>query len=175
MELVLVSFWVNTLVHIYQRQRSHNPEVHNFNTTYGLWKIHYATPSPLHYSVSSTVLITSATQDEIWEQNYLKCQWLESEIQHTYCIAFRVPMMQSSKEKVTTASGKSPSSVQWRHTAVIYRILQSHSWRLQSSFLSNSPVQLSYGYLQVWNTASEWTRYKQAQGLLQVTRMSLVL
>jgi len=70
------------------------------------------------------------------EKNYLKCQWLQSETQHTYCIAFRVPMMQSSKEKVTTAIGKSPSSVQWRHTAVIYRILQSHSWQFQSSFFA---------------------------------------
>ena len=172
---MLVSFWVNTLVHTYKRLRSHNPEVYNFNTAYGLWRIHYAQTRPLHYSVSSTVLITSVTQGEIWEQNYLKCQWLEWETQHTYCTAFRVPMMQSSKEKVTTASGKSPSSVQWRHTAVIYRILQSHSWRFQSSFLPNSAVQLSYGYPLVWNTASEWTRYQQAQGLLQVTRMSLVL
>jgi hypothetical protein len=68
-ELVLVSFWVNTSVHIYKSNRSHNPEVHNFNIAHGLWKLHYEEPRLLHYSVSSTVLNTSVTQDEKWEQN----------------------------------------------------------------------------------------------------------
>lgn len=56
------------LVHIYKSLLSHNPEVHNFNIAYRLRKIHYAQPRPLHYSVSNTVLITSVTQDEIWEK-----------------------------------------------------------------------------------------------------------
>ena len=46
------------LIHIYKSKSSHNPGVHNFNTEYGLRKLQCAEPRLLHYSASSTALIT---------------------------------------------------------------------------------------------------------------------